>query len=171
MSHTQDLIIQERITKAIYHIRNHKVMMDSELAEMYCIPTGRLNEQVKRNLSRFPEDFMFQLSVEEWDNLKSQFAISSWGGRRKPPLMFTEQGVAMLSSVLNSPTAIQVNIAIMRVFVNMRQWAINYEGLLSRIDELNQTQSEQSEQILNIYKVIEELLRPALTERTPVGYK
>lgn len=153
-------------------------MMDSELAEMYGVETKRLNEQVKRNLERYPEDFMFQLSLKEWENLKSQFATSSllddkpeWGGRRKPPYMFTEQGVAMLSSELNSSIAIQVNISIMRVFVKMRQWAANYEDLLKKIEELSQTQTEHNQHIQNIYQIIEELVRPALSERKPIGFK
>jgi hypothetical protein len=171
MSTTHELIIQERITKAIYWIRDQKVMIDSELADMYGVETKRLNEQVKRNLDRFPADFMFQLTKEEWKIMKSQFATTSWGGRRTPPYMFTEQGVAMLSSVLNSPTAIQVNISIMRVFVKMRQWSSNYEGLAKKIEELNATEGEQNEHINNIYQIIEELLKPTLTERKPIGFK
>jgi len=171
MSYQQELIIQERITRAIYLIRNQKVMLDTELAEMYGIETKRLNEQVKRNLDRFPEDFMFQLTPDEWANLKSHFATSSWGGRRTPPYMFTEQGVAMLSSVLSSPIAIQVNISIMRVFVKMRQWAANYEDLLKKIDELSASQSENNEHIRNIYQIIEELVKPALTDRKSIGFK
>jgi hypothetical protein len=114
---------------------------------------------------------MFQLTEEEWENLKSQFATSSWGGRRTPPFMFTEQGVAMLSSVINSPIAIQVNISIMRVFVKMRQWAANYEDLLKKIDDLRENQSEHNEHIRNIYKIIEELVRSAFTERKTVGFR
>jgi hypothetical protein len=171
MSKKNELLIQERITKAIYVIRGQKVMIDSELAEMYEVETKRLNEQVKRNLGRFPEDFMFQLSLEEWENLRSQFATTSWGGRRTPPYMFTEQGVAMLSSVLNSQIAIQVNISIMRVFVNMRQWASNYEELVKKIDEINLTQGEHNEHIRNIYQIIEELVQPTFTERKPIGFK
>jgi hypothetical protein len=174
----QESILQEHITNSIYLIRGHKVMMDSELAKMYGVKTSRLNEQVKRNIERFPEDFMFQLTQEEWENLKSHFATSSlhgkkngWGGRRKTPLMFTEQGVAMLSSVLTTPVAIQVNISIMRVFVKMRQWAANYEDLMEKIKEISQTQTEHSEHIQQIYQIIEELVRPALTERKPIGFK
>lgn len=195
-----ELIIQERIAKAIYLIRNQKVMMDSELAEMYGVETKVLNQAVKRNIDRFPEDFMFQLTNEEWENLKSQFVTSSEtnylrsqivtlekgnslrsqfvtlekgrGKHRKYlPYAFTEQGVAMLSSVVNSPVAIHVNISIMRVFVNMRQWATNYEDLLRKIGELSLSQSEHSQHIRNIYKIIEELVRPAITERKPIGYK
>ncbi len=100
---TEDLILEK-----IYVIRGQKVMLDKDLAEMYGVEVKRLNESVKRNLLRFPDDFMFQLSTEEWQILKSQFATSSWGGARKLPFVFTEQGVVMLSSVLNSETAIQV---------------------------------------------------------------
>jgi hypothetical protein len=171
MSNTNDLIIQERIAKAIYLIRDQKVMIDSELAEMYGVETKVLNQAVKRNLDRFPKDFMFQLSEYEWQNLKSQFVTSSWGGRRTPPYMFTEQGVAMISSVINSPTAIQVNISIMRVFVKMRQWAANYDELVKKINELNANQSEHNEHIRNIYQIIEELVRPVLTERKSIGFK
>lgn len=166
-----EMIIQERIAKSIYLVRGQKVMMDNELAELYGVETKRLNEQVKRNIERFPDDFMFQLSKEEWENLKSQNATASWGGRRNPPYMFTEQGIAMLSSVLNSSVAIQVNISIMRVFVKMRQWAANYTDLLEKIEELQAAQGEQNEDIANIYRIIEELVRPQLTERKQIGYK
>ncbi len=121
--------------------------------------------------SRFPEDFMFQITVNEWENLKSHFVTASWGGRRTPPYMFTEQGVAMLSSVLSSKTAIQVNISIMRVFVNMRQWSANYDELAKKINELDETQGEHNEHIRNIYSIIEELVRPTFTERTQIGFK
>ncbi|MDX2128430.1 MAG: ORF6N domain-containing protein [Chloroherpetonaceae bacterium] len=171
MTQKQDLIVQERILRSIFVIRNQKVMMDSDLASLYGVETRRLNEQVSRNIDRFPDDFMFQLSEMEWKHLKSQFATSSWGGRRTPPFMFTEQGIAMLSSVLNSPTAIQVNISIMRVYVKMRQWAVNYEDLLKKIDALNQRQMEHSEHIREIYQIIEELVRPAITERKPMGFR
>lgn len=171
MSQSQDLIVQERIAKSIYLIRNQKVMMDSELAEMYGVETSALNQAVKRNIDRFPEDFMFQISTDEWANLKSQFVTSSWGGRRTPPYVFTEQGVAMLSSVLKSQTAIQVNISIMRVFVKMRQWASSYEELSRRIEELSTIQGDQNEHIRNIYQIIEELVKPELTERKPIGFK
>lgn len=108
---SKDIIIpQEVIINKIYSIRGQKVMLDSDLAELYGVETKRLNEQVKRNNSRFPDDFMFQLTIQEWENLKSQIATSSWGGRRKLPYAFTEHGVLMLSSVLNSDRAIAVNI-------------------------------------------------------------
>ncbi|WP_194977152.1 ORF6N domain-containing protein [Aquiflexum lacus] len=187
MQNSSDLIIQERITRSIYLIRNQKVMMDSDLAEMYEVETKVLNQAVKRNMDRFPEDFMFQLSNEEWEDLqvtieeqhddhslRSQFVtLKNDRGRHRKylPYVFTEQGVAMLSSVLNSQTAIQVNISIMRVFVKMREWAANYQGLIKKIDELSQNQSEHNEHIRNIYQIIEELVRPSLTERKAIGFK
>ena len=114
------VIPDEAVISKIYFIRNEKVMLDNELAELYGVETRRLNEQVKRNIDRFPEDFMFQLTETEFENLKSQIATSSWGGRRKLPYVFTEHGVLMLSSVLNSDLAIKVNIQIMRVYTEIR---------------------------------------------------
>jgi hypothetical protein len=187
MTKHNDILVHERISKAIYLIRNQKVMLDSELANLYGVETRVLNQAVKRNAERFPEDFMFRLSPEEWDQLKSGLAdtaqeealrsqsVTLEKGRGKHrkymPLVFTEQGIAMLSSVLNSPSAIQVNISIMRVFVKMRQWAAHYEDLARKIDELSQTQGEHNDHIRNIYQIIEELVRPAITERKPIGFK
>ena len=145
-----ELLTEERVLQLIHKIRNQKVMLDSDLAEMYGVLTKRLNEQVKRNLDRFPDDFMFQLNQEEWENLKSQIATASWGGRRTLPYVFTEQGVSMLSSVLNSPQAIQVNISIMRVFVKVREWALNYGELALKIKELEKNSSEHHEHIAHI---------------------
>jgi archaellum component FlaC len=123
---TEDLQLQPSIIQnKIYTIRDQKVMLDRDLAEMYGVETRRLNEQIKRNMKRFPEDFMFQLSKEEFENLKSQIATSRWGGTRKSPYAFTELGVAMLSSVLNSDTAIEINMSIMRAFVTIRQLVLN----------------------------------------------
>lgn len=134
----------------IYEIRGQKVMLDSDLARLYSVETFRLNESVKRNIRRFPSDFMFQLSDIEWENLKSQIAMSNnslisqnamsnkRGGRRTVPYVFTEQGVAMLSSVLNSQKAIDINIEIMRAFVKMRQYAIQAPISTNEIKELKQ---------------------------------
>ncbi len=164
--------IQEKITKSIVRIRNQRVLLDVDLASLYGVETKALKRAVRRNIDRFPEDFMFELSKEEWSNLRHQFGTSSeWGGTRFPPFVFTEQGVAMLSSVLNSPQAIQVNISIMRVFVKIRQWAANYKELLLKIEELQQSESEQNQHIARIYQIIEELLQPQLTDRNPIGYK
>lgn len=115
----------ELIQSKIYEIREQRVMLDFDLAALYQVETRVLNQAVKRNMKRFPSDFMFQLTSDEWAILKSQFVISSWGGTRKLPYAFTEQGLAMLSGVLNSDIAIQVNINIMRAFVAVRQMLAN----------------------------------------------
>ncbi|WP_192348107.1 ORF6N domain-containing protein [Algoriphagus sp. Y33] len=166
-----ELLNEEQVLQLIHKIRQQKVMLDSDLAEMYGVETKRLNEQVKRSIDRFPEDFMFQLSSEEWENLRSQIATSSWGGRRSLPYVFTEQGVAMLSSVLNSPRAIQVNISIIRIFVKIREWALNYSELQDKIQALQDAESNQNEHINHIYQMMEELLKPNLGKRKQIGFK
>lgn len=120
-NHDESIILPESIYEVIHFVRGRQVLLDQDLAELYGVETRRLNEQVKRNEDRFPDDFMFQLTEKEWDNLMSQIVTSSvHGGRRKLPYAFTQEGVAMLSSVLNSDRAIQVNIEIMRIFVRFR---------------------------------------------------
>ena len=156
-------------------IRGQKVMLDSDLAELYEVPTGALNQAVKRNSTRFPDDFMFQLSDNELDSLKSQsvtskkynFSSPGRGGVRKFPYVFTEQGVAMLSSVLRSDKAIQVNIAIMRAFVMMRQYAMNFKDLKDKLDELEARYDNKFE---DIYEVLDQLLS-AKNERKEIGFK
>lgn len=125
-----------QIQNLIYVIRGQRVMLDSDLARLYEVETKRLNEAVKRNITRFPSHYMFQLTKEEFLNLKSQISTSSWGGVRKMPFVFTEQGVAMLSSVLRSEKAIQINMQIVDTFVKMRQWAIENKELAQRLTEL-----------------------------------
>ena len=132
----------------IYLIRDQKVMLDNDLAELYEVETRRLNEQVKRNLERFPEDFMFQATKEEYENLKSQVTTSSWGGRRKLPYAFTEHGVLMLSSVLNSDRAIQVNIQIMRIYTRIRQMLLSHKDIQLRLKQLEYTVSGHDKNIL-----------------------
>ncbi|MCL2008657.1 MAG: ORF6N domain-containing protein [Treponema sp.] len=129
---------KKNIENLVYEIRDQKVMLDSDLAALYEVPTYRLNEAVKRNIERFPPDFMFQLKENEWDNLRSQFAISKGrhGGRRYMPYVFTEQGVAMLSTVLNSSKAIEINIEIMRVFIKLRHYTLSLPGTNTQIAEL-----------------------------------
>ena len=163
------------IKDKIYLIRDQKVMLDSDLAELYEVPTGALNQAVKRNSTRFPDDFMFQLSDNELDVLISQSVISKKynfsspgkGGVRKFPYVFTEQGVAMLSSVLRSDKAIQVNIAIMRAFVMMRQYAMNFKDLKDKLDELEARYDNKFE---DIYEVLDQLLM-AKNERKEIGFK
>jgi hypothetical protein len=142
----------ELIKNSILEIRGKRVILDYELAKLYGIETKRLKESVRRNIRRFPEDFMFELSQEEWLNLRTQFATSSWGGKRFAPFAFTEQGVAMLSSVLNSDTAIDINISIMRAFVLMRQWALEYQDLQEKLTDLEKRFGQKFtdiEQVLN----------------------
>lgn len=124
------------IESLIHVIRDQQVMLDSDLARLYGVETRVLNQAVKRNIERFPEDFMFQLTEEDSQNLKSQNVISSWGGNRKPPYAFTENGVAMLSSVLRSPTAIEVNIRIMRAFTAMRSFLISNAHMFKRLETI-----------------------------------
>ena len=144
-SGNQQLPVENKVESLIRVIRGQQVMLDRDLAELYGVETKRLNEQVKRNIERFPEDFMFQLTSNEFDNLKSQFATSSWGGVRKLPYAFTEQGVAMLSGVLKSSTAVEANIRIMRAFVSMRHFMVNNAAIFRRLEtiEFNQLESNK----------------------------
>mgnify|MGYP004629200895 FL=1 len=144
-SGNQQLPVENNVESLIRVIRGQQVMLDRDLAELYGVETRRLNEQVKRNIERFPEDFMFQLTQNEFDNLKSQFATSSWGGVRKLPYAFTEQGVAMLSGVLKSPTAVEANIRIMRAFVSMRHFMVNNVAFFQRLEtiEFNHLESNK----------------------------
>jgi hypothetical protein len=152
----------DRIEKRIFLIRGEYVMLDSDLADIYGVSTSRLNEQVKRNAERFPEDFMFKLSKEEWENLISQNATSNeHGGRRKTPFVFTEQGVAGLSGVLKSEQASQVHVTIMRAFVSMRKLIASQIGLIQRIDGLERKQLETDNKFENVFKALEQNTIPS----------
>jgi hypothetical protein len=142
------MVPEEVIMCKIFLIRGLKVMLDMYLAELYEVETRRLNEQVKRNIDRFPEDFMFRLTKEEFKNLKSQSATSSWGGRRKLPNAFTEHGVLMLSSVLNSDRAIKVNIQIMRIFTHLRKMLLTYKDVIEKLSEIERTLADHEVHIL-----------------------
>ncbi|MBI5576433.1 MAG: ORF6N domain-containing protein [Deltaproteobacteria bacterium] len=159
----------EDISQHIHIIRGRRVMMDADLAELYGVPTFRLNEAVKRNSARFPEDFMFQLTTEEYTSLISQIAISKpgRGGRRKLPYAFTEQGVAMLSSVLNSDRAIQVNITIMRVFVRIRRLLVSREELARKVEALER---KYDSQFRGVFDAIRALMEPPKTPRRRIGF-
>jgi hypothetical protein len=161
----QLLVEEQKILNRIYVIRGQKIMIDEDLATMYKVETRRLNEQVNRNLKRFPKDFMFSLTQKEYENLMSQFATSSWGGRRKLPNAFTEQGVAMLSSVLNSDVAIEVNIRIIRVFTKLREYALSHKDILVQLSKLEKEVKGNSKDIQNIFIILKELIEKA---RTPV---
>jgi hypothetical protein len=151
------LVPQERIENSILLIRGHKIILDKDLATMYGVSTGNLNKAVTRNLDRFPADFMFSLTPEEFKDLKFHFGTSSWGGTRKPPRAFTEQGVAMLSSVLRSPRAVRVNIEIMRAFVRLRQMLATHVDLARRLDEL---ENKYDSQFRMVFEAIRELMAP-----------
>jgi hypothetical protein len=154
-----DLVPLERIENRIYMIRGQKVMLDMDLAELYGVPTRRLNEQVKRNAARFPEDFMFSLSREEILRI-SQFATSSSLKFYKNINVFTEYGVAMLSSVLKSERALQVNIAIMRAFVKLRQMISTHKELARKVDELEDRVDRHDTRIMKIIDTIRRLMEP-----------
>ncbi len=167
------LIPVERIEQQIFVIRRQKVMLDSHLALLYGVPTKRLNEQVRRNISRFPDDFMFQLTEDEYELLRSQNATSrsGSGGRRYLPLAFTEQGVAMLSTVLNSERAIQVNIAIMRAFVKLREILSTHRDLAQKLEELERKYETHDRQIKSIFEAIRQLMLPPEKPKRQIGFK
>ncbi|MBX3252929.1 MAG: ORF6N domain-containing protein [Chitinophagaceae bacterium] len=146
-------------------------MLDKDLAEMYGVETRVLNQAVQRNLTRFPYDFMFQLTEDEFKNLISQNVISSWGGTRKMPFAFTEQGVAMLSSVLRSERAIQVNIRIVRVYTIMRQLILDNKELWLKIEKIEQALAKKDEEVQAIFKVLKNLLVKEEKPRQPIGFK
>jgi len=169
----------ERIETRILLIRGEKVLLDADLAELYGVSTKRLNEQVRRNIDRFPPDFMFQLTREESENLRLHFGTSSLrsqiatsnagrGGRRYNPLAFTEQGVAMLSSVLRSERAVQVNIAIMRAFVKLREMLASHRDLTRRLDEM---EKKYDAQFKGVFDAIRELMRPPERPRRRIGFR
>lgn len=160
----QDLPVPaELIEQRIFLIRGHKVMIDADLASLYAVPTGALNRAVKRNMERFPDDFCFQLTHEELEALRFQSGISKTegrGGRRYAPYAFTEQGVAMLASVLNSPRAVQVSIGIVRVFVRLRAILAAHTELGRRLDELERKFEKHDTEIQYVFEAIRELMAP-----------
>jgi hypothetical protein len=166
------LIPAERIEKRIFLIRRKRVMVDRDLARLYGVPTSRLNEQVKRNKNRFPKDFMFQLTKREFKNWKSQFAISNSVkmGIRRQPYVFTEQGVAMLSGVLHSKRAIQVNIAIMRVFVKLREILSTHKALAHKLKQLERKIENHDEEIRAIFEAIQQLMTPPEKPKKQIGF-
>jgi hypothetical protein len=166
------IVPMEVVRSRIYLIRGQKVLLDSDLAELYGVETKRLNEQVRRNISRFPADFMFQLSDEEAAGLRSQIATSSssHGGRRYLPYAFTEQGIAMLSSVLNTERAVQVNIAIMRAFVQMRELALSNRELARKLDELERKHAEHDQQFKVVFDAIRQLMMPVEKQGRKIGF-
>jgi phage regulator Rha-like protein len=166
------IIPVELIENKIYLIRKQKVMLSLHLAELYGVEPRTLVQAVKRNIGRFPEDFMFQLTKDEFDNLKSQIVISSWGGlRRATPYAFTEQGIAMLSSVLKSKRAIDVNILIMRAFVKMRQILSTHKELADKLNKLEDKYEKHDKDIKAIIDAIRQLMAPLEKPARKIGFK
>jgi len=163
-----ELVPPERIEQSILLVRHQKVILDADLAVLYGVETKQLIRAVKRNLPRFPDDFMFQLNEEEFESLRFQFGTSSqWGGRRYAPYAFTEQGVAMLSSVLGSKRAIQVNIEIMRAFVRLRRILASHADLARKLDAL---EKKYDAQFKVVFDAIRELMKPPESKKRPIGF-
>lgn len=170
----QHIVPTEKIAEKIYFIRETRVMLDQDLAELYGVETFNLNKAVKRNIERFPIDFMFQLTKEETESLIFQNGISKKqgrGGRRFLPYVFTEQGVAMLSSILRSKRAVQVNVAIMRVFVRLREMIATHKELASKLAELEQRLKDHDEKIQDIFEAIRQLISPPEGPRKKIGFE
>jgi hypothetical protein len=166
-SEDHSLIPLEGIEGVIYLIRGKKVILDSDLAKIYGVETKRLNEQVSRNILRFPEDFVFQLTKGEFENLKSHFATSSsgWGGKRKLPYAFTEHGALMAASVLNTPLAVQMSVFVVRAFVRMREILASHLELLSRLEELEKRMDSSDEQFAKLYALVKEMITPTTPKK------
>ena len=158
----------ERIERSILLVRGLKVILDRDLADLYGVTTSHLNRAVSRNIDRFPEDFMFRLTAGEFKNLKSHFGTSSWGGTRKRPRVFTEQGVAMLSGVLRSQRAVWVNIEIMRTFVLLRRMLASHEELARKLDALER---KYDVQFKAVFEAIRQLMKPSASKRRRIGFK
>jgi hypothetical protein len=172
MKTENEIIVPEEILiKKIFVLRNQKVMLDKDLAELYGVTTGNLNKAVKRNIDRFPEDFMFQLNEQEFQNLIFQSGISNWGGTRKIPFAFTEQGVAMLSGVLNSKRAITVNIQIMRMYSKMREIQFANKDIQLKLTELENKIGNQDQSIQQLFEYLRQLVHQENEPRKRIGFK
>jgi ORF6N domain-containing protein len=163
----------ERIEGMILLMRGQKVMLDSDLAKLYGVPTRRLNEQVRRNIKRFPSDFMFCLSEEEFLNLKSHFATSSgnWGGRRKLPYAFTEHGAVMLATILNSEAAIDASLYVVRAFVKLREMLATHKDLARKLDELERHVQGHDGHIQTLFEAIRQLMAPDPSKNRKIGFR
>ncbi len=164
-------LTDQKISSKIFLIRGSKVILDSHLSELYQVPTKRINEQVKRNRSRFPEDFMFQLNQDEWENLRSQFATANVQKRRTLPYVFSEHGVLMLSSVLNSQRAIDVNIHIMRVYTKLRNNLLIQKDVLLKLEKLSKHVSSHDEQIKSLFSFLKKFVQQETNPRTRIGFR
>ena len=165
-----EVIPIERIAQGIVYLREQKVILGQDLAALYGVAVGALTQAIKRNANRFPKDFVFQLTPEEFANLKSQIVISSWGGARSRPYAFTEQGVAMLSSVLKSERAVKVNIAIMRAFVKLREALETNRELARKFADLEKRIGKQDKEIATIIEAIRQLMATPNKPRREIGF-
>ena len=167
------MIPDELVMNKVYFIRGEKVMLDRDLAELYGVETKVFKQAVKRNIDRFPEDFMFEMTTEELENWRSQFVTSNSDrmGLRYPPFCFTEQGVAMLSSVLKSETAIQVNIQIIRVFTRMREMIMTHKDILLQLEKIEKKLTGHDEDLALVFKYLKQLLNPPQPPRQKIGFK
>ena len=166
----KSILPDEIIINKIYLIRGQKVMLDKDLAEMYGIDTKVLKQAVKRNMARFPKDFIFTLTQKEFQHLRSQIVTSSWGGIRYLPTAFTEQGVAMLSGVLNSPVAVQVHIQIIRIFTKMKEMLLTNKDILLKLEKMEKDVKENKEDIAMIFEALKQLLNPQQPKRRMIGF-
>ncbi len=167
---SREIVPTTKIAQSIHVLRGQKVIFDFDLARLYLVTTGNLNKAVSRNRHRFPPDFMFRITAEEAENLIFQFGISSWGGRRRLPCAFTEQGVAMLSSVLNSERAVKVNITIMRAFVKLRETLESNRELARKFAELKDRVGKYDGEIAEIIDAIRQLMAPPEKPRREIGF-
>ncbi len=172
MSSETSLIIVDRIEPLIHAIRGQNVVLDSDLAALYGVPTRTLNQAVKRNLDRFPGDFMFPLTPDEFDGLRSQIVISNVGrgGRRHPPYAFTEHGVVMAASVLSSPQAVEVSVFVMRAFVKLRQLAVAHKGMSAKLDQLERQVGDHDVSIRQLVAAIRQLMSPPAAKPKRMGF-
>ena len=162
------------IAQRILVLRGQRVLLDADLAALYGVSARRLNEQVKRNLAKFPADFVFRLGIKEMQNLKSQFATSSWGGKRKPPLAFTEHGAIMAATVLNSPRAVEMSVYVVRAFVRLREVLSSNAELARKLDALEKSvatlDARTRRQFEEVYGAIRALMAPAAMKARPIGF-
>jgi hypothetical protein len=165
-----DIIPIENIASKIYFIRGQKVMLDRDLGEVYGVETKQLKRAVRRNITRFPEDFMFELNTEEFSNLRSQISTSSWGGSRYPPMAFTEHGAIMVAGVLNSWRAVEASIYMVRAFVKLREMLSSHKELAWKLEELEKRLTEHDEQFTVVFDAIKELLKVEEKPKRKIGF-
>ena len=174
MARSKALAPVEDITRSILVLRGHRVILDADLAALYGVTTRRLNEQVRRNHSRFPDDFLLELTAQEFGHLKSHFATSSWGGRRKLPLAFTEHGAIMTATILNSPRAVEMSVYVVRAFVQLRELLSSNKELAKRLDQLEarieKKLATHDEAIAAMLAAIRELMHATPPKRRPIGF-